>query len=217
MSKFLFVSLILAPTLISSAYAAQGDWLVRTRAVLVAPTEKSSGVLPLFPNSSISVDNAFTGEVDVSYFILPQLAVETAFGYPTRHHLSGEGDLAFLGEVVSTDALASIWTLQFHPFPDAKFRPYVGVGANWTRFVNERESNSLLTAFGPTTVSIDQSYGIVIQAGADIALTDRIFMNFDAKYMDVDTTGKVKSIGIVNSVDLALDPLVFGIGFGARF
>lgn len=200
-----------------SAQAAQGDWLIRARAVFVAPTERSSAVLPLAPGGSISVDGAFTAEIDVSYFFLPHFAIETAVGYPARFHLSGEGDLAVLGEVVRTDALASIWTLQFHPFPDARLRPYVGVGANWTRFVKERESDSLLAAFGPTVVSIDQSYGIVFQAGADIALTGRLFMNVDARFLDVDTTGKAKSIGIVNSVDLKLDPFVFGIGFGARF
>lgn len=202
---------------VSTANAEQGDFLVRARALLVSPTEESSGVLPLFPNSSISVDNNLTGEIDFSYFILPNVAIETAFGYPSRHHLSGEGDLAFLGEVVSTDALAGIVTVQYHPFPEARLRPYIGVGANWTRFVKERESASLLAAFGPTEVSIDQSYGIVFQAGADIPINDRFFANFDVKFMDVDTTGKVKSIGIVNTVDLALDPLLFGFGFGARF
>lgn len=217
MQRILLACAAAVSTLLASAHAAQGDWLVRARAVVVAPTEESHGVLPLFPNSSIGVSNEFTGEIDVSYFILPNLAIETAFGYPTRHNLSGQGDLAFLGEVVQTDALASVWMLQFHPFPDAKFRPYIGVGANWTRFVKERESASLLAAFGPTTVSIDQSYGIVFQAGADLSLTDRLFVNFDAKFLDIDTVGRVKSIGVINSVELALDPFVVGIGFGARF
>lgn len=217
MQRILLTCAVVLSASAGAANAAQGDWLIRTRALMVSPTEESTGVLPLFPNSSIGVSNEFTAELDVSYFILPNLAIETAVGYPTRHSLTGQGDLAFLGEVVKTDAMASVWVLQYHPFPEAKVRPYVGVGANWTRFVKERESASLLAALGPTTVSIDQSYGIVFQAGADIDLTDRFFLNFDAKFMDVDTTGRVKSIGFVNTVDLALDPLLFGIGFGARF
>ena len=106
------------------ALAEKGDWLVRTRALLVAPTERSGPVLPAFPNSAVSIDNAMTGEVDFTYFITRNIAYEGIVGYPAHHAISGEGDLAFIGEIVGTDALASMGTLQVHPFPACtQYRP----------------------------------------------------------------------------------------------
>ena len=203
--------------LTSPAFAEKGDWLVRTRALLVAPNESSGPVLPAFPDSGVSIDNAMTGEVDFTYFFTRHIAYEAIVGYPTHHNISGEGDLAFLGDIVGTDALASMGSLQFHPFPEAKLRPYLGVGFNWTNFLFEHESGSLLATFGPTKVTIDDSIGVLYQAGVDIAITERAFINFDVKYLEIDTTGYALDANGLSTVNVAIDPFVFGVGIGARF
>ncbi len=56
-----------------------------------------------------------------------------------------------------------------------------------------------------------------MQAGVDIDLGERFFLNLDAKYIDIDTTAKLRTGALVNRVNVSLDPVVAGIGIGMRF
>ncbi len=47
MRTWVLACAVTVSAVMSSANAEQGDWLIRARAVLVAPTEESSPVLPL--------------------------------------------------------------------------------------------------------------------------------------------------------------------------
>ncbi len=197
------------------ASAEQGDWLVRLRGIIVAPTENSGAVLPTFPDASVSVDNAIMPELDFTYFVTDNIGAELILA-TTPHDISGEGSLAALGEIADTMVLPPTLTLQYHFFPQAKMRPYVGVGVNWTIFYDDGAKQSLIDAVGPTTVSIDDSVGVAFQAGIDIDLNERVFFNADVKYIQIDTTATLNSGGLINTVDVDLDPIVAGIGFGVR-
>ena len=49
MIRSLLLTAALSPLFVQSAAAEQGDWLVRLRGIVVAPTETTSDVLPGFP------------------------------------------------------------------------------------------------------------------------------------------------------------------------
>lgn len=204
------------PTLLGAAAAEQGDWLVRLRGVVVAPTENTSAVLPGFPGGQVGVENAFVPELDFSYFFTRNIAAELILA-TSPHDIIGEGTLAGLGEVADVMALPPTLTLQYHFNPGGKFRPYVGFGVNWTIFYSEDASSALVGALGPTSVSVDDSVGVAYQAGFDIALSDRWFLNADVKYIQIDTTATLNSGGVINTVDIDLDPIVAGVGVGFRF
>ncbi len=114
-------------------------------------------------------------------------------------------------------ALPPTLTLQYHFAPDAKVRPYVGAGVNYTIFYDEDASGALEGAIGSTKVSADDSFGYAVQAGVDIDLGERFFLNLDAKYIDIDTTAKLRTGALVNRVNVSLDPVFAGIGIGMRF
>ncbi|MEZ5894164.1 MAG: OmpW family protein [Parvularculaceae bacterium] len=198
------------------AAAEQGDWLVRLRGIMVSPNEDSGAVLPAFPTGSVSVDDAIVPELDFTYFVTNNIGVELILA-TSPHDISGEGALAGLGKIADTMALPPTLTLQYHFAPDAAFRPYVGVGVNWTVFYSEDATSSLEGAIGATNVSLDDSFGWAAQAGVDIPVSDRVFLNFDVKYIDIDTTATLNTGGMINTVDVDLDPFVFGIGVGMRF
>jgi outer membrane protein len=44
-----------------------GDVLIRLRAIMVAPNEKSGSILPAFPGEHASVNSSFMPEIDGSY------------------------------------------------------------------------------------------------------------------------------------------------------
>jgi len=207
---------VVAAAIAAPAQAEQGDWLLRGRAILVAPTEDSSGIKPAFPNDEVSVSNSFAPEVDVSYFLTDHVALEL-IAATTKHDIKGKGGLAPIGELADTWVLPPTLTLQYHFAPKAKVRPYVGAGLNYTIFYNEEASGALEGAIGDTDVKLENSFGFALQAGVDFDVSDRVFLNLDLKYIDIDTKAKLTTGPLVNRVKVSLDPIVVGVGVGMRF
>lgn len=215
MKKSLLLATLLS-TICAPAFAEQGDWLVRLRGIVVAPTEESSAVLPSFPGATVSVDEAIVPELDFTYFLTDNIGAELILA-TSPHDISGEGSLAGLGEIADTMALPPTLLLQYHFAPEARIRPYVGAGVNWTIFYSEDAKPALVNAVGPTGVSLDDSIGWAVQAGVDFDLNERFFLNVDVKYIDIDTTATLTSGALVNTVDVDLNPIVAGVGVGIRF
>ncbi len=72
-------------------------------------------------------------------------------------------------------------------------------------------------AIGKTDVSLSSSFGYALQAGVDFDLNEKIFLNLDVKYLDIDTEAKLTTGALVNRTKVSLDPIVVGVGVGMRF
>ncbi|WP_372858106.1 OmpW family protein [Sphingomonas sp.] len=194
-----------------------GDVLLRVRGILVAPTESSSGIRPTFPGEKVSVDNSVMPEVDLTYMATDTIGFEL-IAATTKHTASGKtGTTGGIGDLASTWVLPPTLTVQYHLNPQGKIRPYVGAGVNYTVFYNEKASTGLKSAVGPTSVHMSDSVGWAAQAGIDIDLTNRVFLNLDVKYIDMDTKATLRTTAIgTQTVDVHLDPIVVGVGFGIR-
>ena len=213
------VTLTLAAALVvaaAPAHAKAGDVLVRARAILVSPTESSGGIEPAFPNDRVSVTDSFAPEVDVTYLVSDNIGLEL-IAATTKHDIKGKRGLEPVGKLADTWVLPPTLTLQYHFAPAAKIRPYVGAGVNYTIFYSEDASNSLEDAIGNTQVELNDSFGYALQAGVDIDIGPRTFLNFDVKYIDIDTRAKLTTGSLVNRVNVSIDPIVVGAGVGMRF
>ena len=214
------LSLLSAAAILSAisvpAAAEQGDLLVRLRGIVVAPNEDAGPVLPAFPTGSVSVDNAVVPELDFTYFLTDNIGAELILA-TSKHDVSGAGALSGLGEIADAMVLPPTLTLQYHFMPDGAFRPYIGFGVNWTMFYDTDAKTALTDAIGPTDVSMDNSFGWAAQVGFDIPVTERVFINADVKYIDIDTTATLTTGSLVNNVDVSIDPFVFGVGVGMKF
>ena len=217
MRKLLMGALVLAG-FAQPAHAEAGDVLVRLRGIMVAPNEDSGSVLPAFPGEEVSVDNNVMPEVDVTYMATDHIGFEL-IAATTKHTASGvSGTTGDVGKLASTWVLPPTLTLQYHPVANGPVRPYVGAGVNYTLFYSENASDGLVAAVGTTDVELDDSFGWALQAGVDIDLTERMFLNFDVKYIDIDTTATLRTTAAgTQAVDIDLDPLVVGVGVGTRF
>lgn len=168
------------------------NWMMRVRAIGVAPDVDSS-------LGGIDVDTQYTGELDFTYFITPNIGVELILA-TTRHEVSLNG--SSLGKV---SALPPTLTLQYHFNPKGQISPYVGAGLNYTRFYNVD-----LPGF-----NIDEnSFGGALQAGVDIAVSKNGYINLDVKKIWIGTD---VSSGGSHVTNLDIDPWVYGIGYGFRF
>ncbi|MEY4619958.1 MAG: hypothetical protein RIS65_1130 [Pseudomonadota bacterium] len=216
--KYAALPAIAVSALASPAYAKAGDTLVRVRAIMVAPTESSDGILPAFPTEEVRVNNSIMPEIDITHMVSDHVGLEL-IAATTKHNASGtSGTTGGIGKLASTWVLPPTLTVQYHFAPDAKVRPYVGAGVNYTMFYSEKPSAGLETAVGQTDVDLKDSFGWAAQAGIDIDLNEKIFLNFDVKYIDIDTTARLATTAIgTQRVKISLDPIVFGVGMGFRF
>jgi outer membrane protein len=194
-----------------------GDVLVRARTILVAPNETSGSVLPAFPGEKVRVDNSVMPEVDVTYMATDTIGFEL-IAATTKHHAAGRtGTTGTVGRLASTWVLPPTLTAQYHFMPTGKVRPYVGGGINYTIFWNEDASKGLEAAVGKTRVHMKDSVGWAAQAGVDIDVSPKVFLNLDVKYIDIDTKARLRTTAIgTQRVNISLDPIVVGVGLGIR-
>lgn len=200
------------------AHAEAGDVLVRVRAIAVAPQEDSSGITPAFPSEEVKVSTSFAPEVDITYMATDTIGFEL-IAATTKHKVSGTtGTTGSIGKLASTWVLPPTLTAQYHFKPKGKVRPYVGAGVNLTLFYSEKASNDLEDAVGSTDVRLKSSLGWAVQAGVDFDVSEKVFLNLDAKYIDIDTKARLSTTAAgTQRVNVNIDPLVIGIGIGTRF
>jgi outer membrane protein len=198
------------------AHAEQGDWIIRLRAIVVTPNEKTGPVEPTFTTGRTSLDNSVAPEVDFTYMATKHIGAELILA-TTKHHVSGKDALAPVGRLAGTWVLPPTLTLQYHFVPEAPIRPYVGAGANYTIFYNTKASGALEAAIGKTKVRLSDSFGYALQAGVDFDVSRHVFLNVDVKYIDLDSRARLTSGTLVNRERVHLDPFVFGVGVGTRF
>lgn len=215
-TKKLAVSLIAALVGLSfsaGSYAEEaGDWLVRGRLIDVNPNY-DSGEVSGIPGSGVGVNSDTTVELDFTYFLDRNWALELILA-TTGHDIFGTDAIQALGDVAETNVLPPTLTLQYHEYLGDNARLYVGIGANYTLFYDEKGKGP----FAGADVDLDSSFGLSTQIGLDWNVNKDWFMNLDVKYITMDTTAEIRpGDGSVLTVDADIDPWVIGIGFGTRF
>ncbi len=186
-----------------------GDFMVRVRGLLVEPSE-GADISPI--GGDADIDEQFVPEVDFSYFLTDNLALELIAAV-TPH------DVTATGTAVGNVDLGDVWllpptlTLQYHMMPKNHISPYVGVGVNYTHFFNDDlPSNGVATS-----IDYDDSVGFALQAGVDYFVTDNLFLNFDVKKVFINTDVTIQTgLGQVNA-DVDIDPWIVGVGVGYKF
>lgn len=200
------------------AYEA-GDWLVRGRVINVNPNDDSGNLYIGGVNTGaegVEVDSDTVPELDITYMFTKNWGMELILGY-SEHTVKAHKDWSPLGDVIDTKVLPPTLTLQYHFLPDSNIRPYVGVGVNYTYFFDEEVSGNVLDIPG-ADVKLDSSWGLAAQAGVDVAINQDWFVNFDVKYIDIDTEAHFTGTPVGKAkISADVDPFVWGIGIGRRF
>ncbi len=196
-----------------------GDILVRLRGIGVIPTANSDGIQPDLTTSGLEAQPVGVPELDFTYMVTNNIGLELILA--TSPH-----DLDFTGVQSGIGTGGSVWLLpptllvQYHFMADQSIRPYVGAGVNLTITYGEDASQSLVNALGgPTNIKADNSIGWAVQAGVDIDLDDRWFLNFDIKYVaiSVDVAITTPATSTTRTTTLDINPVIVGAGIGYRF
>jgi outer membrane protein len=181
-----------------AALADEGSWMVRGRLTDAEFTNHNSdNMLP----GKVEAQSVVFPELDVTYFFTPNLATELVLTYPQKHDITLDGT-----KIGSVRELPPHLMFQYH-LPVGDFKPYVGVGVNYTHFWNV----SILGG----AVDVDRnSWGPSLQIGLDYKIAPQWYLNADVKYTWISTDVKVAGM-TVDKLDL--NPWILSFGFGYRF
>ncbi|MCC5863572.1 MAG: OmpW family protein [Wenzhouxiangella sp.] len=238
--------LILAAAGMLSANAAaqsQGDWIFRAGLGSVMPNTSSNNLVfegIELEGYQIDVRDNIRPVFNLTWMATNNVGVEVLAAWPFKHNIRGDDALRGLGKLGDTRHLPPVVSLQYHFLPGERFRPYAGLGLNYTYFFDESTtpalhegiiatSNAALgTSYsgGDTGMNIKNSLGLALQVGADIQLNDTLFLNFDLRWIDIDadarlTTRTTDALGnditLRSRVKADIDPWVFSTTIGFRF
>jgi len=190
-----------------STMAAQGDWLVRFGAVNVSPNDSSTGLTGVGPTATVGVSDNTQAFVNFSYMLKENIAIEVLAATPFKHDIVGTGALSALGKVGETKHLPPTVSVQYHFSPTNNIRPYVGAGINYTTFFSEKATNTI------TSLELDDSFGLAVQAGVDIDINKDWFFNADIRKISIETTATTD----LGTSEVTIDPTVVSLGVGMRF
>jgi len=198
-----------------------GEFFVRARVIDVSPNDDSGPIViggaPV-GGSGVSVDDGATLDIDLNWMVSANWGVELLLDLSSKHTVSATGSLGALGDIVELRTLPPALLLQYHFNPKGQVQPYAGVGINYTYFFDAKATDSLKAALGGVSdVSLDGSFGIAGQVGADFMLGNGWFLNLDLKYVDINTTADISSGAGPVSVDVDVNPWVYGVGVGRSF
>jgi outer membrane protein len=190
---------VAALTLFSgAAFAEQSPWMLRARGVGLDMANKDSTALGL------SVNNKTIPEVDISYFINKNVAVELILTVPQKQTVNSS---ALATDIGTFKHLPPVMTLQYHFDNFADFKPYVGAGLNYTQItqVNLLDGGANINS---------HSWGAALQAGVDFPIDKNLSFNIDIKKLNLKTD---VFVGGDNKGILKLNPTLIGVGLGYRY
>jgi len=176
----------------------RGDILFRLGASQVDPKSNNGDVVDVDSDSSISLT--------LTYMMTEHWAIDVLGAWPFQHNISLK-DGTRVGDVEHLPPTVSV---QYHFLPNADFQPYVGLGLNYTFFWDENTSGPL----AGSDLSLDDSFGLAAQVGIDWMLGDKWFLNFDVRYIDIETDAFLDG-AFLEKVEI--DPMVYGAHVGFRF
>jgi len=209
-------SLVVAAALAGGAYAAQAQDNVFkigvTRYDTHAKTNGINGIgVPAGADATVSDENTII--LVYERLLGPNFGAELVMGIPPTLKAKATGSAAFLnaaGTVLEAENWAPTLLFNYHFFePGATWRPYVGVGINYTKFKDVKSSIA-------DDVQMGSSWGPAVQVGLDYAITKEIsaFVSLAA----VKVKSKVVASGatvLTTTVDFR--PTVYSAGVSYRF
>ena len=184
----------------------EGDWFIGAKVLNLAPDVKS--VVSIGGEAKIASDTV--PEIDVRYFITDNLSLETMFGF-TEHKLSAVGTALGDLDLGSTKVLPPTITLQYHFNSASRFSPYIGIGLNYTFFVDHDPGDAV-------AISYKSSFGTVLNLGFDYFIGEKNFFNIDIKKYAI-SADVIIDAGPAGTADAAVDinPLAVSVGYGWIF
>lgn len=154
-------------------------------------------------------DGEATPTLSATWNINDHVGVEAWGAVDAFGHRLRTGD----GKVGSVDAQPVALSAQYHfRDADATVRPFVGLGYHQTNF--DEETTTAGGALAGQRVGVETAKGAIATAGVDVNFSPTWFARADVRYLDGDSDVMLDG---AKAGEARLDPVVVGVGIGARF
>jgi len=164
---------------------------------------------PSIAGTRSNVDGDGAATLGISYNINDNIAVEAWGAADKFGHRVRTAD----GKVASVDAQPYAVSGQYHfGNADKIVRPFVGLGYYESNYDGEKAEPT--GALAGQRIGVETVKGGMATAGVDVNISPTWFARADARYLQGGSDVKVNG---VNAGEAKLDPVILGVGIGARF
>ncbi|MGC1456868.1 MAG: OmpW family outer membrane protein [Steroidobacteraceae bacterium] len=175
----------------------------------------------------LNVTNPSVDTLYIAYMrrLSPHFDAELTLGAPPVTRSVGKGpalvgSVPFNGQTIATTRwLAPSLLVKYYLFsPDAMFRPYLGVGVNYTKF-ESRQVTAAGEAIsgGPTSLSLPVSVGPVANVGVSYHPFNQVVVNLSYSASWVDTRLTTDTAGILRTSHVEFNPRALVVAVGYQF
>jgi outer membrane protein len=187
------------------------------------------------PGANSSVSWSVIPEVDVSYYLTKNFAIE-AICCLSHHSVQGVGIIRDAG-VAKTWVFPPSLIFQYHFTNFGAFQPYLGVGVNFTTYFGTTPqgnyfplvnfNQALGTPYVPAQIIrtyISPSWGVVGQVGFDYMLNEHWGINVDLKRIQMEGGAQTQFFSpfaggtvVPTTAKVKINPWIVGAGVTYRF
>ena len=168
-----------------------------------------------YPGAALHYSHIYSGLLEVGYTFLPGLSGVLSVGWPPAISIGGGGSLAPEGKLESTTFGPSALTVQYQPFQEGFFRPYIGAGGSYLVIFSDHDAaiqNAKLTS----------DVAPEVEAGSDFMIQENlgIFVEVKKAFLTTHATGNIPvapGVAYPISGHVGLDPWVYGTGVTFHF
>ena len=203
MKTLCIASLIAGTTALPAAAQSAGEWTVGIGAGSVQPKDDNGTVAG---SLDVEVDGNTRPTLTVEYFLRDSVGIELLAATPFQHDVNIKG----VGKVGSVKHLPPVLSVNYHWDTGSAFRPYAGIGLNYTSFWGEDTQGALDGA----DLDLKHSFGLALQAGADWWLNDKSAIRGTLRWIDIDSDVYLNGSKIG---EVEIDPIAVQAAYVMKF
>ena len=202
--SLLAATALVALTCAAPAFAqSKGDFTLGLGFASVNPKSDNGslvgGTLPLNVGSNVRPTITF------EYFVRDNLGIEVLAALPFSHSIESNGV-----EIGKVKQLPPVVSLQYHFDATPQFKPFVGLGVNFTGFYDADARGPL----AGSDLQVKNSWGLAAHVGGDYWISEKAAIRADLRWIDIDADVELNGENI-GEVDI--DPVVVGLSYVMKF
>jgi len=186
-------------------------------------TDVSGPFVP--PGVNLKAKNLTTAYLAYIRTLTPSWDFELAGGWPPKSEVEGKGpatlgSVPYDGQVISSAKWFSPTAFIEYKFldPSSVWRPFVGVGVNYTHFYDRKSTAAGDAATGgPTAISLPDSVGLAVTAGVNYRLQEHWSLHASYSRAHVATNAELNTAGTIRRTSINFKPGVVVLSVGYDF